>query len=316
MKRTIIFIISVLITFSSCVSKKLYEDLEHKYNRLLNSNSELVENNEDLVVQRNKLKTEVKNLEFTLQELEDRKKQLENENNAAKTRLSELIDAYNSLESESASELAKKANRIQDLISDLETKEKALALENQHLQQLQSELNERSEIIDELESLIADKEAKMNALRNAVSDALHAFEGKGLTITNKNGKVYVSMENKLLFASGSWGVGEQGREAVIELAKVLEKNSDIEVLIEGHTDTVPYKGNTVEDNWDLSVKRATAIVRILQSNGVEPQQITAAGRGEYIPIFDNTNTEGRAKNRRIEIILAPNLDRINELLGE
>jgi len=304
------------MTFNSCVSKKLYEDLEHKYNRLLNSNSELVENNEDLVVQRNKLKSEVKKLQFTLQELEDRKKLLENDNNAAKARLSELIEAYDALDSESAAELTEKASTIRNLITELEAKEKALALERQHLQQLQNELNARSETIEELEELITAKEAKMDALRVAISDALHAFEGKGLTVTNRNGKVYVSMENKLLFDSGSWAVGFQGNEAVVELAKVLVQNTDIEVLIEGHTDTVPYKGNTIEDNWDLSVKRATAIVRILQNNGVDPQQITAAGRSKYLPISDNTKAEGRAKNRRIEIILAPNLDRINELLAD
>jgi len=316
MKYSILLIISILLVFSSCVSKKLYEDLDHKYNRLLNSNSELVENNEDLVTQRNKLKTDVKNLEFSIQELNDRKMLLENENNAAKSRLTELISAYDALESESAAELTEKANTIRDLLVELEAKEKALALENQHLQQLQKELNARSETIDELEELIAAKEAKMNALRNAVSEALQAFEGKGLTVTHKNGKVYVSMENKLLFDSGSWAVGTQGKEAVMELAKVLKVNSDIEVLIEGHTDTVPYNGTTIEDNWDLSVKRATAIVRILQNNGVDPQQITAAGRSEFLPVNDNSSKEGRSKNRRIEIILAPNLDRINELLGD
>jgi len=316
MIRYTIYIISILLLTSSCVSKKLYEDLEHKYNRLLNANSELVENNEDLVVQRNKLKTEVKNLQYSLEQLTDRKKLLENENNAAKTRLSELIDAYAALESESAQELTEKANTIRDLITDLEGKEKALAIESQQLLQLQNELNLRSETIDELESLIADKEAKMNALRSAVSDALQAFEGKGLTITNKNGKVYVSMENKLLFASGSWAVGTQGKEAVVELAKVLKVNTDIEVLIEGHTDTIPYTGTSIADNWDLSVKRATAIVRILQNNAVNPEQITAAGRSEYIPVSENASAEGRSKNRRIEIILSPNLDKINELLGE
>lgn len=316
MKHSIILLISFLLTFSSCVSKKLYEDLEHKYNRLLNSNSELVENNEGLVAQRNKLKVDLKNLQVSIDELQDRKESLANDYNATKTRLDALIASYNALESESAKELTEKANTIRDLLVELEAKEKALALEKQHLQQLQNELNARSETIDELEELIAAKEAKMNALRNAVSDALQAFEGKGLTVTHKNGKVYVSMENKLLFDSGSWAVGQQGKEAVIELAKVLIVNPDIEVLIEGHTDTVPYNGNTIEDNWDLSVKRATAIVRILQNNGVKPQQITAAGRSKYIPVSDNTSSEGRAKNRRIEIILAPNLDRINELLGE
>jgi chemotaxis protein MotB len=124
------------------------------------------------------------------------------------------------------------------------------------------------------------------------------------------------MENKLLFGSGSWAVGSQGKSAIIELAKVLRQNQDIEVLIEGHTDNVPYHGNTVEDNWDLSTKRATAIVRILVNNQVSPKRVTAAGRGEFLPIESNNTTQGKTKNRRIEVILAPNLDAINNLLEE
>ncbi len=316
MKKTLILIIILNLGFSSCVSKKVYDDLSFKYQRLLNSNSELIEDNERLVAQRNQLEVEVKELTQDIQQLIDRKEVVENEYNSAKRRLDQLIASYDALESESALELTKKANTIRDLLAQLEEKEKNLSLKTQHLQQLQAELAARSETIDELESLIAAKEAKMNALRNAVSDALRAFEGKGLTVTQKNGKVYVSMENKLLFASGSWAVGSEGQNAIVKLGQVLVNNKDIEVLIEGHTDNVPYNGTTIQDNWDLSVKRATAIVRILQNIGVNPQQVTAAGRSKYIPMSDNTTTSGRAKNRRIEIILAPNLDRINKLLGE
>ena len=301
---------------SSCVSKKVYDDLSFKYQRLLNSNSELIEDNERLVAQRNQLNAEVKDLTHDIQLLIDRKKVVENEYDTAKSRLDQLIASYDALESESALELTKKAETIRDLIVQLEEKERNLSLEKQHLLQLQAELDARSETIDELENLIAAKEAKMSALRNAVSDALQAFEGKGLTVTQKNGKVYVSMENKLLFASGSWAVGLEGLNAIVKLGQVLVNNEDIEVLIEGHTDNIPYNGTIIQDNWDLSVKRATAIVRILQNNGVNPQQVTAAGRSEYLPISDNTTKSGRTKNRRIEIILAPNLDRINELLGE
>ncbi len=157
----------------------------------------------------------------------------------------------------------------------------------------------------------------MQRLKDAVSAALQGFEGKGLTVERKNGKVYVSMENKLLFGSGSWAVGNQGRSAVVNLAGVLVTNPDINVLIEGHTDNVSYSGKgTVTDNWDLSTKRATAIVRILVNNNVNAKQITAAGRSKYIPIASNSSVSGKAKNRRIEIILAPNLDAINNLLEE
>lgn len=314
--KKIATIFAVILVFSSCVSKKVYEDLERKYNRLSNSNSELIDQNESLVAERNALQTDLKNLENSIRDLNDRKLGLEQEYQAAQDRLDKLIASYDALQSESASELTEKATTIRQLLKELEEKEAQLEAENSRLQKLQLELNERSQTIAELQDLIAAKEAKMNALKNAVSNALKGFEGKGLTVTHKNGKVYVSMENKLLFDSGSWAVGVQGVDAVEKLAVVLVQNPDIEVLIEGHTDNVPYTGTTILDNWDLSVKRATAIVRILQQKGVKPIQITAAGRSEYIPIQSNSTSEGKAKNRRIEIILAPNLDQINKLLGE
>ena len=314
--RNIFIILLVFLSLTSCVSKKVYEDLERKYNRLTHSNSELIDQNAALVAERNNLTSEVKNLDAAILELNNRKLGLENEYNAAKERLNELISSYDALQSQSSQELTEKANTIRQLINELEQKENQLATENTRLQKLQSELKDRSEKIKELEDLIAAKEAKMNALKSAVSNALKGFEGKGLTVTQKNGKVYVSMENKLLFDSGSWAVGSQGIDAVEKLSQVLIQNPDIEVLIEGHTDNVPYSGTTILDNWDLSVKRATAIVRILQNKGVKPQQLTAAGRSEYIPVQTNSTTDGKAKNRRIEIILAPNLDKINQLLGE
>jgi chemotaxis protein MotB len=314
--KNILITVIIITTFSACVSKKVYEDLERKYTRLSNSNSELIDQNESLVSERNKLLLDVKNLDASIRELNDRKVGLENENRAAQDRLDKLIASYDALQSESASELTEKALTIRKLLEELQQKENQLAQESNRLTKLQSELDARSQTIAELQDLIAAKEAKMNALKTAVSNALKGFEGKGLTVTHKNGKVYVSMENKLLFDSGSWAVGMQGVEAVEKLAVVLVQNQDIEVLIEGHTDNVPYSGTTLLDNWDLSVKRATAIVRILQNKGVNPIQITAAGRSEYIPIQSNTTSEGKAKNRRIEIILAPNLDQINKLLGE
>lgn len=316
MKKIFLSILVLVISLSSCVSKKVYEDLERKYNRLANSNSELIDQNEKLVAERNQLQNDLKNIKNDIENLNDRKATLENEYNAEREKLNKLIDSYNALESQSASEIGTQANKIKELLKDLEQKENQLALENERLIKLQTELNARSKTIQELEELIAAKEAKMNALKNAVSNALKGFEGKGLTVTTKNGKVYVSMENKLLFDSGSWAVGVQGVDAVEKLANVLVQNPDIEVFIEGHTDNVPYSGTTILDNWDLSVKRATAIVRILQNKGVNPKQVTAAGRSEYLPIQSNTTNDGKAKNRRIEIILAPNLDKINQLLGE
>jgi len=158
----------------------------------------------------------------------------------------------------------------------------------------------------------------MTKLKNAISKALTNFEGKGLTVEQRNGKVYVSMENKLLFQSGSWAVGSQGKQAVKQLGDVLAENPEIAILIEGHTDNVPYKGNDqLSGNWDLSTKRATAIVKILKENAaIHPENLTAAGRGEFAPIATNDTPEGKAKNRRIEVILTPKLDEISKLLND
>ena len=153
-------------------------------------------------------------------------------------------------------------------------------------------------------------------LKDKVTNALKGFIDNGLNIHEKNGKVYVSMDEKLLFASGSWVVGEQGLVAIKELAKILESDTTINILIEGHTDNVPYKGNSqVKDNWDLSVMRATSVVKaLLKDSSIAPERISAAGRGEFVPVEENLTPEARAKNRRTEIILTPKLDELFKII--
>ncbi len=315
--KKIILIFIVITSISSCVSKKLYEELEDKYTNLKNRNQDLVGENDDLFSTTKDLENANKKLKASIDSLATAKANLLDDVVALESKKKKLEASYQELSQSSASQLDAKAKKILALSQQLNEKETALIAENTRLENLQQKLAARSERIQQLESLIAAKEAKMQTLKNAVSSALQNFEGKGLTVHRKNGKVYVSMENKLLFGSGSWAVGSQGKNAVIQLAKVLKQNKDIEVLIEGHTDNVPYKGNgSIADNWDLSTKRATAIVRILVNNKVNAKRITAAGRGKYFPIDTNTTPNGKAKNRRIEVILTPNLDAINNLLEE
>ena len=306
----------ILVALSSCVSKKVYQELENKYNNLRTSNSNLLGEKEDLVIAKQKLEDAMAQLKSDYSDLQNKKEQLQQEIESLQNKYNNLDESYNALSSQSSKKLTEQAQKNQELISQLEEKQQKLATESARLEKLQNELNARSAKIDELESLIKAKENQMQNLKTAISNALLNFEGKGLTVVHKNGKIYVSMENKLLFNSGSWAVGSEGQKAVEQLAKVLSENPDIHVLIEGHTDNVPYIGKTILDNWDLSVKRATAIVRILQDKGVSPAQITAAGRSEYIPVDSNKTAEGRAKNRRIEIILTPNLDEISKLLKD
>ena len=316
MKKLLLLILTITV-LTSCVSKKLYEELDTKYTNLKNRNQNLVGENDDLFSTTKDLENSNKRLQSSIDSLVSAKASLLDDVVSLETKKKQLELSYNELSQSSASELDAKAKEILTLSQQLNEKETALIAENTRLDNLQKELASRSERIEQLENLMAAKEAKMQQLKTAVSNALQNFEGKGLTVHRKNGKVYVSMENKLLFGSGSWSVGNQGKQAVTELAKVLKQNNDIEVLIEGHTDNVPYSStNAISDNWDLSTKRATAIVRILVNNQVNPTQITAAGRGKYIPIDSNSTTQGKAKNRRIEVILAPNLDVINNLLVE
>lgn len=315
--KKILFIILALSLISSCVSKKVYTELEEKYDKLRENNSSLFSENQDLIEKKKELEESKLKLQSEIDKLSSAKDKLTNAVDQLEEKKRKLEQEYDNLSEMSAEQLSDKEKQNRELLVQLQEKESRLSEESARLEKLQTELNQRSERVDQLENLIASKEAAMQRLKDAVSSALQGFEGKGLTVERKNGKVYVSMENKLLFGSGSWSVGDQGRSAVVNLAGVLKKNPDINVLIEGHTDNVPYGGKgAVSDNWDLSTKRATAIVRILVRNNVDPKQITAAGRSKFLPVASNSSVSGKAKNRRIEIILAPNLDAINDLLKE
>lgn len=184
------------------------------------------------------------------------------------------------------------------------------------IENTQNQLRDRSQGVDELEQLLKAREESIASIRRKVADALLGFEGKGLSISTRDGKVYVSMDDKLLFRSGSFEIDPKGAEAVRELSNVLGQNPDINVMVEGHTDNVPYKGSgQLKDNLDLSAKRATTVVRLLLAdNQIAPSRIIAAGRGESLPVDTAKSSEARAKNRRTEIILTPKLDELMQLM--
>ena len=308
----------VLALTTSCVSKKVYTDLENKYADLKKENRELSDQNTSLSEERNRLDLQGKDLQAQLDKMRAERDKLSADYAATKQGLDNLQASYNALERSSGETNQSFSQKNRELLAELEAKEKALAAEQERLNKLNADLQERSQRVNELESMMAAQEAGLKKLKETLSKALNSFEGKGLTVEMKNGKVYVSMENKLLFGSGSWTVGTEGKKAVSEVAKVLAQNPDISVLIEGHTDNVPYGGSgQIVDNWDLSTKRATAIVQIMKENkGVDPKNLTAAGRGEFAPIAGNDTAEGKSKNRRIEIILTPKLDEISKMLNE
>jgi chemotaxis protein MotB len=301
----------IIALSTSCVSKKIYTDLESKYADLKKENRSLLDENDDLLKAKSQLELDRDAQNKELEKIKFERDKWQADYTAANNKNAVLQESYDALEKNSNDALKANLAKNRDLLEQLEAKGKALASEQERLDASGKRLNE-------LEALIAAKEASMRKLKETLSNALNGFEGKGLTVEQKNGKVYVSMENKLLFKSGSWAVNSEGKTAVVEVGKVLGDNPDISVLIEGHTDDDPYAGSgPIADNWDLSTKRATAIVAILSENkSINKQNLTAAGRGEFSPLGSNATAEGKAKNRRIEIILTPRLDTIAEMLKD
>ncbi len=314
MKKILVLAVSAVFMLTSCVSSKKYQELEGRHADLKRENR----NTQSELEKYRNLDEEYSTLKKDYAEATAERDRLKDELESSRKNYATLKNSYDALEENSSAAISENSRQNRQLLAELEEKEQALVEEQARLSKLQRDLDARSRRVNELEELIAAKDAKMNALKDAISKALTNFEGKGLTVEQRDGKVYVSMENKLLFSSGSWAVNNEGRQAVKQLGQVLAQNPDIAVLIEGHTDDVPYGGSgPLNDNWDLSTKRATSIVQILKENNtIDPQNLTAAGRGEYAPIATNETAEGKAKNRRIEVILTPKLDEVTKLLSE
>lgn len=222
-------------------------------------------------------------------------------------------------------QLANRISTLESNIADLNSKITNLNNQNTQLGQLtaeqqskltasQKDMLKQQETLQQLQSLLQQQKAKSDELKNKMTEALKGFNSNELTVYQKDGKVYVSLSENLLFPSGSAAVNPKGVDALSKLAAVLNLNSDVSVNIEGHTDSIPIRGK-YQDNWDLSTARANSIVRILVNNyKVNPQSVTASGHSYYEPIATNSTAEGRAKNRRTEIILTPNLEEMYKLL--
>lgn len=319
MIKKIVFSLLIIGLSTACVSKKVYNDLENKYADLKKEVRKTSDENEDLLKAKNKLESDQASLQKEFDQLKAERDKLQTDYAAANNNFKTLQSSYNALEKNSDESLQSNLSKNRELLAKLEAKEKALAAEQVRLNKLKADFEERSKRVAELEAMMSAKENAMKKLKETLSKALNGFEGKGLTVHQKDGKVYVSMENKLLFNSGSYAVSAEGKKAVVEVGKVLAENPAISVLIEGHTDNDKFTGTVggVENNWDLSTKRATAIVTIFSENkSINKQNLTAAGRGEFAPLMSNDLPEGKAKNRRIEIILTPKLDEISKMLNE
>lgn len=323
--RSLFWASLAILSLSACVSSKVHEELQAKYRDLDEQNVALRKEKDECATELGQARDRISLLERKLEkaandtlDLGRRYRSLQNKYAELNRNYEYLLENNNALMASNQQENQKLVKKLNSLQQELRSKEDSLTAEQEKLNYLSAELQKREARVYELESLIAEQESKVNAVRKKLKDALFNFEGKGLSVEQRNGKVYVSLENSLLFPSGSWNVQSRGKEALDQLAKVLASNQDLNVLVEGHTDSDAYNGSgPINDNWDLSVKRATSIVKILTDNpGVDPQKITAAGRSEYLPIASNETSEGKAKNRRTEIIITPDLDQLMNMLGE
>ncbi len=321
----LLFIIVSLMV--ACVPARKYQELETKQKQCAEELESLKSKATGLEAQNTELQGLIPDLQESITRLKGdttllgkslrMKEQQYDKINDLNMRIQEQLEA---LQKGSAIENQKlmndlNATKLQLQIKEDELKKLEAELDAKKitLDQLSLELQEREKRVNELEALIAKKDEAVNALKDKVANALLGFADKGLTVEQKNGKVYVSMEAKLLFPSGSTVIDKEGKNALIELAKVLQDQSDLEVLVEGHTDTDALKSSShPKDNWELSVLRATSVVKIMLDNSkMDNTKITAAGRSEFIPL----DPSDKAKNRRIEVILIPNLDELFKIIS-
>jgi chemotaxis protein MotB len=303
----------LLTVLSSCiVSKKKYDDMLAQKVRLEadladrsalldQTNSELA----DLNAKFRQLIEDTTNLGIDIRNTSHQLASLEQEHGQLSTNYKNLLSNSGRLNRDLA-------QQQEQLLAIQENLEKTRALNDS----LSNSLAEREKKVQELEQVLAKKDQAVLDLKNMISNALLNFKENDISVTVKNGKVYVSLAEQLLFGSGSVQVDQKGVSALQQLAKAIKDEKDINILVEGHTDNVPIsrKSAYMNDNWDLSVMRATSITRILTKAGVSPEQITASGRGEYLPLASNDSPQNRQKNRRTEIIITPDLDELFKIL--
>jgi chemotaxis protein MotB len=320
--RPVLFLLAIfLVSITACVPARRWEEANNRANALQAESEaaiarardaqtaldEMKSRNDDLSRRINELQRDTSVLGTSLRQMTTQYDKINQLNN-------ELLDKYNKLLAGDRSENQKLVKDLEGLRTDLMQKEDSLNALSIRVDEKQRALADREAKLAELQAEIAAKDQAMKSLKDRVSQALTGFEGKGLTVEQRGGRIYVSMENKLLFPSGSAAVDPKGREAITKLAKAIENEKDLNIMVEGHTDTDKVQpGATYKDNWDLSVMRATSVIRILQeSSRIDPLRITASGRGEYMPVDAND----KAKNRRIEVILAPDLKELFELVRD
>ena len=329
-----LFVLPLILSFllGSCAPLSQYKKLQQDHNAQSVSLTSLNNDLRNLNITNTELTSRIRVLERQISRMDADVLNSKRDLNRMKEKYRKADELYQNLlkiQSELASGSDRETSRIlrelqltqQSLMEkedNLTKLEASLEIKRKNLEKLEDDFETQNTRLAELESVLSQKDSIMNGLRAKVAQALYAFSADELSVEMKNGKVFVSLEEKLLFGSGSYKVGSKGVDAIKKLAGVLEQNPEILILIEGHTDNVSVNSSSdlMIDNWDLSVKRATSIVRILLDSSIDPRRLTAAGRSKYIPVETNETSEGKQKNRRTEIILTPRLDELFNLIGK
>lgn len=315
------FAILAVVFLGACVPAKKYKDLverEKKCSEELaqfkTSSLDFEGKAKDLEARYDVVKKEVSKLKADTSSIGTTYRILQTQYDKMALQNESLEKAFDKLRIAGSKETAILQAELEGKNIELQRKEDALLVLDSELKSKEQLLAEREQRVNELEEAIKRKDEATRLLKTKVANALKGFESQGLTVIQKNGKIYVSMEAKLLFASGSTTVEQNGKNALIELAKVLEVEKELEIIVEGHTDSDKLVSpNHPKSNWELSVLRATSVVDILLSNSqMSPMQLMAAGRSEYHPV----DPKDKAKNRRIEIIISPNLNELFEIISK
>ena len=310
----------VLLLLSACVPAKKYKDLlerekvcSEELAKFKKSSGEYEALSKDLQTKFANASRDLSKLIQDTTALGSKYRLLLRDYNIIDGEYKSLQKSFDKLKNLSARETAELQSQLEAKNNELQIKEDALLKLDQELKEKQRLLIEREKRVNELEEAIRKKEAAVQLLKAKVANALRGFENQGLSVVQKNGKIYVSLEAKLLFKSGSTFVEEEGVRALVELGKALESEKDLEIIVEGHTDTDKLNSSSSpKNNWELSVLRATSVVQILLNNSsMTPSQIMAGGRGEFLPI----DVSDKAKNRRIEVIISPNLNELFEIIS-
>jgi chemotaxis protein MotB len=317
------FALTAATLLPGCVPSKKYEDLKARQAATDRGKTDAERQNRQAVAELKKATDELTEMRLNNKRLTDDSTQTGAALRRTRQLYTQLTDSYDKLLKNSDRELANKSSDYNKVAQDLARREAELGELDTSLKKnraaidkLNADLKTREARLTELEKALADKDKAVNDLRASVANALRGFQGTDLQVQMKDGKVYVSLSEQLLFKTGSTKVDPKGQDALKQLAAVLKTQPDVNVVVEGHTDNVPFSRPTaaMQDNWDLSVLRATEIARLLTTGGIQPERVTASGRSQYVPIAANDSPANKAMNRRTEIILTPKLNELFKIL--